>query len=114
MSSNATEKMLREMLRDQMAAMQQELAKYKSAVKDLTMQLELARYGADYRTVIVDEAAVRKMALEQAADHLMDHGIIRGGAELEEVCKQITQLRPTGTAVTAKKKTYNINVDAWV
>lgn len=39
-----------------------------------------------------------RMALESAADLLMDHGIIRTGAELEQVCQQIRDL--------AKKKMY--------
>jgi hypothetical protein len=37
--------------------------------------------------------AVRK-ALERAADLLMDHGIIRTGHELEQVCEQIRNLAP--------------------
>jgi hypothetical protein len=36
---------------------------------------------------------VRK-ALERAADLLMDHGIIRTGHELEQVCEQIRNLAP--------------------
>lgn len=34
-----------------------------------------------------------RQALEKAADLLMDHGVIRTGAELERVCEQIRSLR---------------------
>ena len=34
-----------------------------------------------------------RQALERAADLLMDHGVIRTGAELERVCEQIRSLR---------------------
>jgi len=34
-----------------------------------------------------------RQALEKAADLLMDHGVIRTGAELEAVCEQIRNLK---------------------
>lgn len=37
-------------------------------------------------------ASTRRMALEEAADFLMDYGIIRSGTELEQVCEQIKKL----------------------
>lgn len=85
-----------------------ELEKYKATVKRLAMELERMRYEP-----VADEQAIRKYALEQAADHLMDHGIIRGGAELEQVCEQIKRLQPAASFVKARKR-YDISRDAWV
>jgi hypothetical protein len=70
------------------AELERELAKYKAAVKDLSFKLEMASTGR----AVVKEFEVRKFALEQAAEFLMDHGVITTGNELVEVCEQIKKL----------------------
>jgi hypothetical protein len=73
---------------DRVAELERELAKYKAAVKDLSFKLEMANTGR----AVVKEFEVRKFALEQAAEFLMDHGVITTGNELVEVCEQIKKL----------------------
>jgi hypothetical protein len=68
--------------------LERELTKYKAAVKDLSFKLEMANTGR----AVVKESEVRKFALEQAAEFLMDHGVITTGNELVEVCEQIKKL----------------------
>jgi len=65
---------------------------YKDAVKKLAFDLEMAQGGG---RSYVNEAAVRKACLEQAAEHLMDHGVITTGNALVEVCEQIKRLHPS-------------------
>lgn len=72
------------------AELERELSRYKDAVKRLSFDLEMAQTGR----AVVNESAVRKAALEQAAEFLMDHGIITSGGELETVCEQIKKLHP--------------------
>lgn len=66
-----------------------ELERYKVAVKKLAFDLEMARGG---NPALAKHDEIRKVALEQAAEFLMDHGVITTGPELEAVCKQIKQL----------------------
>lgn len=75
----------------EVAQLQADLARYKDAVKKLSFDLEMAKTGR----AVVSEAAIRKAALEQAAEFLMDHGVITSGGELETVCEQIKKLHPT-------------------
>jgi hypothetical protein len=77
------------------AELERELAKYKAAVKDLSFKLEMAGAGG----AIVKEHEVRKFALEQAAEFLMDHGVITTGNELVEVCEQIKKLSASQAVV---------------
>ena len=74
----------------EVAQLQADLARYKDAVKRLSFDLEMAQTGR----AVVNESAVRKAALEQAAEFLMDHGVITSGGELETVCEQIKKLHP--------------------
>ena len=71
-----------------------ELEKYKAAVKQLSFDLEMAqgRGGAD-TAIRVNE--IRRMALEQAADYVMDYGIPKTGADLEKLCGEIKGLKET-------------------
>jgi hypothetical protein len=49
----------------------------------------------------MSDAITWRKALEAAADLLMDHGVIRTGPELEQVCEQIRKLvAPTGSRWT--------------
>lgn len=75
----------------QIQAVTRNLDKYKEAVKRLAFDLEMAQTGR----AVVNESAVRKAALEQAAEFLMDHGVITSGGELETVCEQIKRLHPS-------------------
>jgi hypothetical protein len=68
----------------------QELKKYKGAVAQLAFELEMATMGR----AVVKVEAVRKAALEQAAEYLMDHGVVTTGNALVEVCEQIKKLHP--------------------
>lgn len=68
-----------------------ELAKYKDTVKRLSFQLEMSSRGGMGSVLKEDE--VRRLALDQAAEHLMDHGVITTGSELVEVCEQIKKLQ---------------------
>lgn len=70
--------------------LERELEKYKSTVKQLAFELEMSR-GSGRAGVREDE--VRRLALEQAAEHLMDHGVITTGSELVAVCEQIKKLK---------------------
>jgi hypothetical protein len=80
------------------AELERELTKYKAAVKDLSFKLEMAGTGG----AIVKEYEVRKFALEQAAEFLMDHGVITTGNDLVEVCEQIKKLSASQAAVMQK------------
>lgn len=75
----------------QVAQLQADLSRYKDAVKKLSFDLEMAQTGR----AVVSEAAIRKAALEQAAEFLMDHGVVTSGGELETVCEQIKKLHPS-------------------
>lgn len=75
----------------QVAQLKADLALYKETVKRLSFDLEMAQTGR----AVVNESAVRKAALEQAAEFLMDHGVITSGGELETVCEQIKRLHPS-------------------
>lgn len=77
------------------AELESELAKYKQAVKQLSFDLEMAQSSKSYATNVETERVIRKFALEQAAEFLNDHGVIRTGVELEQVCEQIKKLHPT-------------------
>lgn len=76
---------------DRIANGERELLKYKSVCKQLTVALERARLGEDGGAV---EGAIRAAALEQAAEYLMDHGVVSTGAELEQICQEIAELPP--------------------
>ena len=82
----------RDSSKDDIVQLKAELDKYKAAVKQLAFDLEMAQSTSRSS---VDEKIIRKFALEQAADYLMDHGCIRTGAELEQVCDQIRKLHPS-------------------
>jgi hypothetical protein len=74
--------------------LQAELDKYKAVVKQLSFDLEMARGSGGSDTAIrVNE--IRRMALEQAADYVMDYGIPKSGHDLETLCKQIKELKET-------------------
>lgn len=72
--------------------LERELERYKAAVKQLSFELEMASGNANK---IANVTAIRKMALEQAAEFVMDWGIPKDGHDLEELCKQITSLKET-------------------
>lgn len=71
-----------------------ELDKYKTAVKQLSFDLEMSK-GAGKVNLATNVAAIRKLALEQAAEFVMDWGVPKDGHDLEELCKQITNLKET-------------------
>lgn len=77
------------------AELETELQKYKVAVKQLSFDLEMATSNKSYATNVETERVIRKFALEQAAEYLNDHGVIRNSTELEAVCQQIKKLHPT-------------------
>jgi hypothetical protein len=79
----------------QLQTVARDLNKYKDAVKSLAFDLEMAQTGAN---ALVSESAVRKAALEQAAEFLMDHGVITTGNALVEVCEQIKKLHGSKAA----------------
>ena len=76
-------------------ALESELAKYKSVVKQLSFDLEMQNTTP---RAVATEADVRKQTLEMAAEFLMDYGIIKSGGELESVCNQMKKLHPSKTA----------------
>lgn len=81
----------KDMTNQRIIQLEAELAKYKDTVKNLSFQLEMNSRGGFGAVVKEDE--VRRLALEQAAEHLMDHGVITSGKELVEVCEQIKKLQ---------------------
>jgi hypothetical protein len=68
-----------------------ELQRYKEIVKQLSFELEMAQETKP--DVVARVSAIRKAALEQAAEFVMDWGIPRDGKDFEEMCKQITKLK---------------------
>lgn len=74
-------------------SVEQELAKYKAAVKQLAFELEMAQ--TNQPDVVERVRAIRKAALEQAAEFVMDWGIPRDGKDFEKLCKQIPKLKET-------------------
>lgn len=81
--------------------LREELKKYKAAVKQLAFELEMASDGdgKQRKNLLLKESEVRKYALEQAADLLMDNGIVTTGADLEQICKKILELKPSKSYV---------------
>jgi len=68
--------------------LREELAKYKAAVKDLSFRLEMAQTS----NAVLRAGEVRRLALEEAAEYLMDYGAVKTGRDLESVCEQIKAL----------------------
>lgn len=79
-------------------ALESELAKYKSVVKQLSFDLEMQ---STTPRAVATEADIRKQTLEMAADFLMDYGVIKSGTELESVCEQMKKLHPSRAATMA-------------
>ena len=83
---------------DRIAELERELEKYKAAVKQLSFDLEMANSNPNMAANI---KLIRKAALDQAAEFVMDYGIPTDGRSLEELCKQIANLKETrGMAIT--------------
>lgn len=74
-------------------SVEQELERYKGIVKQLAFELEMAQ--TNQPDVVERVRAIRKAALEQAAEFVMDWGIPRDGKDFEELCKQIPKLKET-------------------
>jgi len=72
-------------------SLEHELQRYKDIVKQLSFELEMAQETRP--DVVARVSAIRKAALEQAAEFVMDWGIPRDGKDFEEMCKQITKLK---------------------
>lgn len=72
-------------------SLEHELQRYKDIVKQLSFELEMAQETKP--DVVARVSAIRKAALEQAAEFVMDWGIPRDGKDFEEMCKQITKLK---------------------
>lgn len=72
---------------------EQELQRYKDIVKQLAFELEMAQ--TNQPDVVERVRSIRKAALEQAAEFVMDWGIPRDGKDFEELCKQIPKLKET-------------------
>lgn len=72
------------------AEVQAELAKYKAAVKSLAFQLEMQQSSGGGAVLV--ESEVRKYALAQAAELVMDWGIPQDGHDLAKLCEQITKI----------------------
>jgi type IV secretory pathway VirJ component len=77
---------------NRIAELERELEKYKAAVKQLSFDLEMASSNPNAAASVKQ---IRKVALEQAAEFVMDYGIPTDGRSLEELCKQITKLKET-------------------
>jgi hypothetical protein len=100
-----------------------ELDRYKEAVRSLSFQLEMNKTPV---AALVSEARIRELALEQAAEFLMDHGIVTTGAELESVCEQMKKLRredamrqlpvgmPEAVKKAAKEQFFPLGVPPWM
>lgn len=78
--------------KQQIAELRLELDKYRVTVKQLSFDLEMAR-GHENRAENVK--AIRRIALEQAAELVMDCGLPQTGSELEDLCRRITELPET-------------------
>lgn len=71
--------------------LREELRAYKETVYQLSFQLELL---VDKNPSLPHERvlAVRKHALKQASEFVMDWGVPKSGADLVDLCKQIKDL----------------------
>lgn len=67
------------------------LRMYKETVKRLSFELEMAR-GAPSGVTVVRTEEVRRLALEQAAEYVMDFGIPQSGGDLARLCEEIKRL----------------------
>ena len=79
---------------EELDMLRRQLEQYRTAVKQLSFELEMSK-GAGKVNLATNVAAIRKMALEQAAEFVMDWGIPKDGHDLEELCKQIPNLKET-------------------
>lgn len=75
--------------------MEAELQKYKDAVKQLAFELEMAQSNSRGADTALRVAEIRRAALEQASDYVMDFGVPKSGAELERLCNEIKGLKET-------------------
>lgn len=84
---------------DQLRFLEDELNKYKNIVKRQAYDLEMASGTPQKKPVVLVDKEVRRIALEQAAEFLMDYGVVKTGPELEQVCEQIKKLGMTKAVV---------------
>lgn len=78
--------------RNRITELERELEKYKTVVKQLSFDLEMSNTNPN---AAANVKAIRKAALDQAADYVMDYGIPKDGRDLEELCKKISKLTET-------------------
>lgn len=74
------------------ATLESELRTYKEVVTNLAFQLEM-KEGRAHNTENIN--AIRKLALEQASNFVMDWGIPKSGSDLVELCSRIKSLHET-------------------
>lgn len=72
---------------------------YKEAVHQLSFDLEMTKENPH---TVANVAAIRKIALNQAADFVMDWGVPKSGEDLVKLCKQIKSLHETKASAVAR------------
>jgi len=72
---------------------------YKQAVHQLSFDLEMAKENPNK---VANVSAIRKIALSQAADFVMDWGVPKSGGDLVKLCEQIRSLHETKAAAVAR------------
>lgn len=72
---------------------------YKEAVHQLSFDLEMTKENPH---TVANVAAIRKIALNQAADFVMDWGVPKSGEDLVKLCEQIKSLHETKASAVAR------------
>ena len=72
---------------------------YKQAVHQLSFDLEMTKENPNK---VANVAAIRKIALNQAADFVSDWGVPTSGEDFVKLCDQIRSLHETKAAAVAR------------
>ncbi len=75
------------------------LESYKQAVHQLSFDLEMTKENPN---TFANVAAIRKIALNQAADFVSDWGVPKSGEDFVKLCEQIRSLHETRALAVAR------------
>ena len=75
------------------------LSAYKEAVHQLSFDLEMTKENPH---TVANVSAIRKIALNQAADFVMDWGVPKSGEDLVRLCEKIKSLHETKAAAVER------------
>lgn len=75
------------------------LSSYKETVHQLSFDLEMSKENPN---TFANITAIRRIALEQAANYVMDWGVPKSGDDLVKLCEKIKSLHETKAAAVAR------------